>query len=720
MRKTISKSTCQWVTFIAEAMLPLWLLAGTAFPAHGAEELQEGRDFVSGKCYAHLTETQLIVGNSHLRRAWRLDHGRLFATSVFDLDRQVEWMSVPSPMASPTPPADVQTNSAVLRGASGVFGPTQAGSLRVELETVGHEATVDYEFQVFPDATGIRIWTVVKGKPANSASTAAASTPDTPPGADVLEHLQIANPHLRLIQVTLRDSSDHHNELVSEDEWLLHPNESLLELQGNIFILEDTLTGDGLVFLKEAPLPEMRPVKNPFDLWFSGSPMTVHKSPATLPMKNDTKPAAFLKLSFYGNGFTESGVGYQSVLLAYHGGRSGRIAVLQQYQRQIRQYVPGRDGLLMSNTWGDRSYESKLNEDFIRKEIDAGKALGVDVVQIDGGWNAGKTRGLSGPGGVWEGYWKTDPHFWETNSARFPNGLSSLAEYAHSRSMQLSLWFAPDSYQDFANWRRDAEQLLKWNRDDGMDGFKLDSVEIRSKQGEQNYFALLDTVLTKSNGKILLDLDVTDETRQGYFGNIAGGPMYIENRYTDLHRYWPHQTLRNFWKLAQYVDPVRLRMEFLNSERNTTLYPDDPLAPVHYQPSCLFATTMFASPLAFFENTGLSKEYVADAAPVIAEWKKEREAIYRGTILPIGEAPDGVTWTGFASVAQERNGGYLLVFRELNQEATWMGPRSLFAKGSYRIRLLGGQGKVTQTADGFRVSIPQTLGFVWVKLESKK
>ena len=88
-------------------------------------------------------------------------------------------------------------------------------------------------------------------------------------------------------------------------------------------------------------------------------------------MKSDTKPAAFLKLSFYGNGFTESGVGYKSVLLTYHGGRSGRIAALQQYQRQIRQYVPGRDGLLMSNTWGDRSYEAKLNEGFIRKEIDA-------------------------------------------------------------------------------------------------------------------------------------------------------------------------------------------------------------------------------------------------------------------------------------------------------------------------------------------------------------
>ena len=74
--------------------------------------------------------------------------------------------------------------------------------------------------------------------------------------------------------------------------------------------------------------------------------------------------------------------------------------------------------------------------------------------------------------------------------------------------------------------------------------------------------------------------------------------------------------------------------------------------------------TMFGSPLAWFENTGLSSSYVADLAPVIGQWKKEREAIEDGTILPIGEAPDGLTWTGFASVAEDRRGGYLLVFRE--------------------------------------------------------
>jgi alpha-galactosidase len=286
--------------------------------------------------------------------------------------------------------------------------------------------------------------------------------------------------------------------------------------------------------------------------------------------------------------------------------------------------------------------------------------------------------------------------------------------------MELGLWFAPDSYDDFANWHKDADQLLKWHRDEHVDAFKLDAVKIRSKEGEKNYAALLNALMVGTDGKLPLDLDITAETRQGYFGNIAAGTLYVENRYTDMHRYWPHQTLRNLWKLSGYVDPVRLRMEFLNSDRNVNRYPDDPLAPNKYSSSCLFATVMFSSPLAFFENSGLSPRYVADAAPLIAEWKKQRESIFRGTTVPIGEAPDGIVWTGFASVAAEHRGGYLLLFRELSQESSWTTSSSLFTPGTYHITVLGGEGSVTQTSEGFRATIPKTLGFVWVKLDPVK
>ena len=40
---------------------------------------------------------------------------------------------------------------------------------------------------------------------------------------------------------------------------------------------------------------------------------------------------------------------------------------------------------------GDRSRDARINEAFLLKEIDAGAALGVDVVQIDDGWQKGRT-----------------------------------------------------------------------------------------------------------------------------------------------------------------------------------------------------------------------------------------------------------------------------------------------------------------------------------------
>ena len=80
-------------------------------------------------------------------------------------------------------------------------------------------------------------------------------------------------------------------------------------------------------------------------------------------------------------------------------------------------------------------------------------------------------------------------------------------------------------------------------------------------------------MLRESKGKVVFDLDVTAEIRPGYFGVPDAGPIFVENRYTDFHRYWPHQTLRNLWKLAQYVDPLRLRMEFLNNTREPSSIP---------------------------------------------------------------------------------------------------------------------------------------------------
>ena len=103
--------------------------------------------------------------------------------------------------------------------------------------------------------------------------------------------------------------------------------------------------------------------------------------------------------------------------------------------------------------------------------------------------------------------------------------------------MGLGLWFGPDSSHDAANWERDADLLLDYHRTLGINYFKIDSLKTRSSQSLQNQAALFDKVLKGSSNRVVFDLDVTAERRPGYFGLPEIGPVFVENRYTDWHKY---------------------------------------------------------------------------------------------------------------------------------------------------------------------------------------
>lgn len=493
----------------------------------------------------------------------------------------------------------------------------------------------------------------------------------------------------RLIQAELHDQTDVHAELLQEREWLLHSSESELRLQGNAFALENTIDGTGTVFLKLAPLPHERGTKSEWDVL----------------VKN--------------NGSFELGEedGYQWRVKSYDGGKWGRIAALHQIQRELRPYNPRQDGLLLTNTWGDRNRDARIAAEFIAGEIEAAVRLGADVIQIDDGWQQGITANsvASHGSGVWGHYYEANPDFWEVNRERFPDGLVSLFQRACDLGLRLGLWWSPDASNEGAQWQRDAEVLLRLHRKWGVEFFKVDGLKIQSPQSERRLKQLFEAVRRESNGAICFDFDITAEHRFGYFGHVEAGLLFVENRYTDWHRYWPHHTLRVAWKLAHWVDPIRLRLEWLNNARHEEKYVGDPLAPSRYRPDAIFATTMFCSPLGWFEIQSLPENYFSEAAPLIAKWKSEREALHSGTILPVGEAPDGLVWTGFVSIAEDRLSGYALLFRELNEEANFQLRVPLLGKVGGAVEILGGEGTATLQNGVLAVQIPHKLRFIWIK-----
>lgn len=677
-----------------------------------------------GACYVELEDGRLAAGNALFRRTWRVGaDGSLSAESFRINATDAEWLTASSGLPGPTPAGGLADEARTLTlAATPAPSAIEAESLTAELTATGEVTTLTYRFQLFPAVAGVRMRLCVIGGAAAvpdhesepGAETAPTGLEQDPPsqntavqgtgaadGRDVLESFALAPIHLRLTQVTFRDQTDRHNELVSEQEWLLHPSERALALSGCLFYVEDVLSGTGLILLKEAPLPPARPVPSPHDL-------------RALPSER--------RFTLAGHGADESGDGYAFVTLAYGGGTAGRVAALQRYQRCLRPYAPGRDGRFVSNTWGDRNRDGRINAEFMRREIEAGERLGVDVIQIDDGWQAGTTSNsvhARTAGGVWEGFYAAADDFWSVNPERFADGLTPLVSAARKKNMRFGLWFAPDSAGDFAHWRRDADTVLRLHRELGTTYVKIDGVKLRSKAGERNLHAFFDRVLTESDGQVVFDLDVTAEVRPGYFGIMHAGPLFVENRYTDWRSYWPHHTLRNLWKLAHHVDPVRLRMEWLNHERNIEKYEHDPLAPHEYRPDYLFATVLFSAPLGWFEVSSLPESYFAEAAPLIATWKQRRDALFGGTILPLGDAPDGVSWTGFASVSPNPGGTYLLLFREASSSAQWEAclPFLPDVEEPAPFTLLGGDGGAT-LLPGRRLSVtisePRRFTFVHI------
>lgn len=655
-------------------------------------------------CYAEWGEKELTVGNTLIERKWTISEGLLTAVSFKDKASGTEWLRQAGRQAAPHPGGELagEQRELVFKTTTGKLSPVEMDSLVIDLTAKGAETSLGYRFQVFPDSSGITVWFFPEGNEAPVAGS--EEKVDAPTGIEgpvaekpkrgqpiqALEDFMLSPLHLRYTQVELLDQTDQNDELVFEREWL--PLQDNFEVPCNVFHAEDSLTGRGLVFLKLAPLPHARPVKSPWDIRVAGA----------------------------GRRITFAGPGYPWTVIAYSGGRAGRIAAMQDYQRCLRSYEPERDGMFLSNTWGDRSRDSRVNEEFLLKEVEAGARLGVDVVQVDDGWQAGMTGNSAFGKGAWGNFRSANPEFWKPHPERFPKGLKPLVDAAAAKGMKFGLWFGPDAENDMGNWERDAEVLLGAFEKEGVEYVKIDAVEMKSPKAEANLNRFYQKVLEETDGRVVFDADATAGLRPGYYGTNNVGPIFLENRYTDWKNYYPHHTLRNLWTLAPHVDPVRLRMEFLNNDRNADKYTGDPLAPAAYPPDTLFATVMFASPLGWFETSNLPGKYFDTIPPLVAAWKKERAEIFSGHIIPIGEAPDGSAWTGFSSVSKDRRSARMVVFRELNKETAWCTEIPLLETKDAAVAILGGKGAASFEDGKLSVEIPETLQYLFLRIDAGK
>lgn len=469
---------------------------------------------------------------------------------------------------------------------------------------------------------------------------------------DYQDAFPLAAEHCKWKSVSFTDRTDDYDNLVHTDHGIFSRRESRY-VKGNLLSVQDPLDREGLILVKEGPTPLARLGTSGSDFYMKGNNVfTIGWGFGKEEMKRADALTA-----------------YGSSVILWEGGEEEALQALYEYHEALHVFRQEKDAVIMSNTWGDQSCDGKIGEVFLLDELREASRLGVTLYQIDDGWEKGTTSNSVNAGGVWgTGYYEADPDFWAVNPIRLPNGLEPVAELARSLGIRLGLWFSPDSSDDFKNWERDVETLVNLHRRYGIAAFKMDGVKFTSKIGEENLTRLLRSVLKETNGEVFFNMDVTAETRSGYFGRIHYGTLFVENRFTGIFgawpNYYPHRTLRNLWMLSRYLPSRRLQMEFLNVARNRELYGSDILAPARCGIEYSFAVTMCANPLAWMELTGLNEEEKKILAKLLPKYREFQEDLLRCRIVPIGEEPDGVAWTGFQAIGPDGT-GYLQIIREL-------------------------------------------------------
>lgn len=603
-------------------------------------------------CSAKLENDVLILENNLICRRYHWNQGNLISLSLEDKQAHFTWKLKNKLPDCVFPNVELKATNCQLDVSESPATAMTPAYLKADVTITLDELEIKRSFRIYPDCPAIACDYYLRGK---VDSLHEKMNTDEKQFA-VMERVCLPGKHWSLTPVEFFDRTDVTNTLVQTSPILAYRTEK--HLAGNILFADDMLQDRGIFILKEAPcgyahlnypgydficqIGEIRTVGIGFD-------------PKYLDETNWVRYYGFV------TGVTSDG-------------ELGKLSALRKYQENIRIRKTGRDELIMMNTWGDRGQDAKVSEKFVLDELDAGAKLGITHFSIDDGWQIGRS-GASVYGGSLDNIWD-NPDYWKPKPDKFPNGFFPVLKRGKELGIEVCLWFNPSRDESYAHWENDADIMIDFYRKYGIRTFKIDGVDLLDKKAEINLRKMFKKVINATNQNAVFELDVTGIWKRfGYHYFNEYGDIFLENRYTDWENYYPHWTLRNLWMLSKYVPPQNMQIEFLNKWRNVDMYlPDDLFAPYNIPFDYIFAITMMAQPLAWFEGTGLPEE-AFNIAPLINTYKEHWGDIHSGQIFPIGDEPTGTSWTGFQSINGDT--GYFLVFREHNNKtqavlSTWI------------------------------------------------
>ena len=615
-------------------------------------------------CYSRLEGDTLTIGNALIERRFRWNGGNPATLSLSDKASGQTWTVRPQrpDFVLPQQGEPRDGRFATRRVAATSIHPA---ALETVVEFAAGDLAVRRVYRIYDDAAAIACDTYLKGRaelPAEGRETSAADRKNIESTADMrtfgtgtqIDRFAPGGFHWQTRIVEFKDVTDWNNNLVFETDIIPYRKS---RHRGNLLFARDGAADRGFFFLKEAPCSDVQPAYPGYDFTTEFGDFAVAGLGITA---EDLAGGEWVRA-------------YGCVLGVFAGGEREALTALRRYQKQLRTLEPGRDEMVMMNTWGDRSQDAKVDERFCLEEVRRAARLGITHFQIDDGWQTGKSPNSAVAKGSFRNIWD-NPRYWEPDTVKYPRGLHPVVEEGRRLGVEICVWFNPSVQDDYADWEKDAAAMIRLYDTYGIRTFKIDGLALPNKRSEENLRRLFDRVLEHTGDRAVFNLDATAGRRGGYHTFNRYGNIFLENRYTDWQNYYPYWTLRNLWRLSKYVPAERLQIEFLNKWRNAAKYAGDPFGPANYRFDYLFATTMAAQPLAWMEAGNLPEEAFA-LGETVARYRAVQEDFHRGVILPVGDEPSGRSWTGFQSAGEGR--GYLLVLPEHTPERrtrlrTWL------------------------------------------------
>ena len=612
----------------------------------------------AGDCKIELKQDTLTIENNQIKRSWLWNNGNLITCKLEDKGNGLAWQLRNNQPDLSLPGEEKEGSEASIRIEEVPASLQYTHHLRATVEYKAGNLQVRKILKIYPDCPAIACELYLKGQasqkwikaldnPADLQNIEKLTQNSQGGNVPVMEQLMLEGKHWQLEAVEFFDVTVRFNTLVRPVHALSYRD---CLYRGNLLFAENTEKEAGFFMLKEAPTSNVQ-------LYYPGGDYLV--SEGTFRMVGLGVDSADIKTD-------EWTKAYSYVTGTFRSGEKQKRMALRNYQMRIRPFLEDRDEMVMLNTWGDRGQDTRVNEAFCLKELELAAKLGVTHFQIDDGWQAGRSAN-SAYGGSFKNIWD-NPDYWTPDPDRFPNGLAPIVKRGKELGIEVCLWFNPSIQHDYADWQKDADALIALYEKYGIRTFKIDGTFFDNKLAESRLRSLYNRVMEATGWKAVLNLDATAGRRGGYFFFNEYGNIFLENRYTDWGNYYPYWSLRNLWMLSRYVAPQSLQIEFLNKWRNKEKYAGDKFAPSTYSFDYLFAITMAAQPLAWFEASNLPDEAFPTGG-VIQKYKTVQHDFHTGYVFPVGDEPSGKSWCGFQSVKDRK--GYFLLFRESNEEESF-------------------------------------------------